>query len=293
MLEQLAIQIETDRHDVAALCGTENAARTPNLQVAHGDAKTCAQRAVLLDRADPFARGANCHHLTRKKEICIRFVLGPSDASAQLIEIGETKSVCTIDDDGIGVRNIEPALDDRRANEYVDVPADESRHDGLEFVRIHLAMPDLNPCLRTKIDNTIPRAADRLDAVMQEENLTLPLEFAIDRVANEPLIVPGHDRFHRQAIQWRGLNRGHVFYADERKVKRARDWRGGQRQDVDEFEELFEFFFVQNAEALLLVDHDEAEIFEDNIAGDQPVRSDHNIDTAFAQQLQDFLLFGL
>src|SRR5205823_3163265 len=115
---------------------------------------------------------------------------------------------------------------------------------------------------------TRPRAVDRLDAVMQEENLTLPLEFAIDRVANEPLIVPGHDRFHRQAIQRRSLNRGHVFYADERKVKRARDWRSGQRQDVDEFEELLKFFFVQNAEALLLVDDDEAEIFEDNIAGD-------------------------
>src|SRR5207247_5065478 len=189
-----------------------NAARAPNLQVAHGDPKTCAQRAVLLDRADPFARGANCHHLTRKKEICVRFVLGSSDAPAQLIEIGETKSVCTIDDDGIGVRNIEPALDNRRANDYVDFSADESRHDAFQFVRIHLAMPDLNPCLWTKMDNTIGRRVDRMDAVMQKENLTLPFEFAIDRVANEPLIVPGHDRFQRPAIQWRVRNGVHVFY---------------------------------------------------------------------------------
>ena len=101
---------------MAALCSTENAARTPNLQVAHGDAKTCAQRAVLLDRADPFARGANCHHLTRKKEISVRFVLGPADPPAQLIEIGETKPIRTIDDDRVGVRNIESALDDRCAN---------------------------------------------------------------------------------------------------------------------------------------------------------------------------------
>ena len=90
-------------------------------------------------------------------------------------------------------------------------------------------MPDLNPCLRAKIDDTIARSVDRLDAVMQKENLTLPLEFAIDRVANEPLIIPRHHRFHRQAIEWRGLNRGHVFYADERKIKGARDWRGGER----------------------------------------------------------------
>ena len=116
LLEQLAVQIEADRHDVAALCCTENAARPPNLQVSHGNAETGTQRAVLFDRVDPFARGANCHHLTRKKEISVRFVLGPPDPPAQLIEIGETKPIRTIDDDRVGVRNIESALDDRRAN---------------------------------------------------------------------------------------------------------------------------------------------------------------------------------
>src|SRR3954470_18080861 len=42
LLEQLTIQIETDRHDVAALRGAENAARATNLKIPHGDAKTSA-----------------------------------------------------------------------------------------------------------------------------------------------------------------------------------------------------------------------------------------------------------
>jgi len=50
-------------------------------------------------------------------------------------------------------------------------------------------MPDFNVGLRTKIDNTVARALDRRYAVVQKENLTLPLKFATDRVANEPLIV--------------------------------------------------------------------------------------------------------
>jgi len=42
LLEQLTIQIETHCHDVAALRGSENAARAANLQIPHGDAKTSA-----------------------------------------------------------------------------------------------------------------------------------------------------------------------------------------------------------------------------------------------------------
>ena len=78
------------------------------------------------------------------------------------------------------------------------------------------------------------------------------------------------------------------FAPTKRKIKRARDRRGGKRQHIDELEELFEFLLVQNAEALLLVDHDQAEILEDDVAGNEPVRADDDIDAAFAQQLQHF-----
>ena len=40
LLEQLTIQIETNRHDVAALRGAENTARAANFEISHGDAKT-------------------------------------------------------------------------------------------------------------------------------------------------------------------------------------------------------------------------------------------------------------
>ncbi len=48
---------------------------------------------------------------------------------------------------------------------------------------------------------------------------------------------------------------------------------------------------MQHAEALLFVDHDQAEIFENNVAGNEPVRADDDIDAAVAQLLEDFALF--
>ena len=229
LFEQLAVQIETNRHDMAALRRSENAARPTNLQIAHRDAKARAQRAVLLDGADSFSRGANCHHFPREQEIGVSFMLGPADAPAQLIKVGETKPVRAIDDYGVGVWDIETAFNNRRANQHVDLPRDEPCHDGFQFVRIHLAMPDLNLRLRTKIDNTIPCALDSHHSVVQKENLTLPSEFAINRIANDPLIVAGHHRFHWQAVKGWGLNGGHVFYANKRKVQRSRNRSCGER----------------------------------------------------------------
>ena len=96
-------------------------------------------------------------------------------------------------------------------------------------------MADFDPRLRTEIDNAIARTLNGHYPVVQKENLALPLQFAIDRIANDPLVVGGHHRLHRQTVKWRGLNRGHVFYAHQRKVERARDWRCGKRQDINKF----------------------------------------------------------
>ena len=84
----------------------------------------------------------------------------------------------------------------------------------------------------------------------------------------------------------------HVVHADERQVERARNRRGGEREHVDELEQLLELLLVQDAEALLLVDDDQAEILENDVAGDEPMRADDDIDAAFAQQLQDFALLA-
>ena len=139
-----------------------------NFQIAHRDAKAGAERAVLLDRVDPLARRAHRHHLAREQQVGVGLVLGAPDATAELIEIGEPEAIGAIDDDRVGVRNIETALDDRRANEHVDFPGDETRHDRLERVRIHLSVADLHSRLRTKLDDAVAHFFDRLHAVVRE-----------------------------------------------------------------------------------------------------------------------------
>ena len=165
------------------------------------------------------------------------------------------------------------------------LPATKFRHHGLQSVRVHLAVAKFDPRAGAKLGNAVAHFLDRLHAVVEEINLALALQFAVDRIADNALVVTADDRFDRQTIERRRLDRGHVFHADEREIKRARNRRGGEREHIDELEELLEFFLVQHAEALLFVDHDQTEILEEHVAGNDAMRADHDIDAAFAQEL--------
>ncbi len=78
----------------------------------------------------------------------------------------------------------------------------------------------------------------------------------------------------------------------EREVKRARNRRGGEGEHVHQPEELLELLLVHHAEALLLVDHDQAEILENDILGNQAVRADDDIHAAVVQLPQHLALLG-
>src|SRR5438067_4222600 len=145
-------------------------------------------------------------------------------------------------------------------------------------------MPDFNSGLRAKMDDSMTRSLDGRYAIVQKKHLPLPFQLAVDRSANDSFIVGRHHCFYWQTVERRGLNRGHVFYAYERKIESARNRRGRERQHIDQLKQLFEFLLVQNSEPLFLIDHYQAELFEHDVAGDEPVRANDDIGTAFPQQ---------
>ena len=110
-----------------------------------------------------------------------------------------------------------------------------------------------------------------------------------DRLDRDPLVVladEGEDglAFGRWCLQER-----QVADAHERHLEGARNRCRRQRQDVDVRLELLDLLLVLDPEALLLVDDEETEVFEPDVAGQQAVGSDHAIDLAVAQTLLNHL----
>ena len=127
---------------MAALLGAEQVAGAADFEVAHGDFEAGAERGVLLDGVDALAGVADGHHVARQQQDGVGLLAGAADAAAELIEIGEAEAVGAVDEDGVGVRDVDAGLDDGGGEQDVGLAVDEGVHDDFEVVLLHLAVAD-------------------------------------------------------------------------------------------------------------------------------------------------------
>src|SRR5262249_7075850 len=82
----------------------------------------------------------------------------------------------------------------------------------------------------------------------------------------------------------------HVASTCESKIKGPWNRRGTESQYINQSTEHFKFFFVQHAESLFLIDHDETEVFEGSVVLQQTMGADHNVHGSRGQILNHALL---
>src|SRR5205807_3742070 len=113
LLEQLAVEFEADGGDVAALLRAEQVSRAPDFKIAHGDFESAAEGGVLFYGGEAFANVRQQTGMAWEQKVGVSLVLVPADAAAQLVEIAEAETVGAIDNNCVGIGNIEAAFDNR------------------------------------------------------------------------------------------------------------------------------------------------------------------------------------
>src|SRR5439155_5191050 len=142
-------------------------------------------------------------------------------------ELGEAEPFRALDDQRVGARDVEPRLDDRGRHQYLIASAQEPEHRPLEGRRLHLTVYDGDARGRDERPNLLGRLVDRLDAVVQVEDLAAALELALDRPAHEVVVVVADIGVDRATALGRGLDHRDVAKAGERHLERARNRRRG------------------------------------------------------------------
>ena len=130
---------------------------------------------------------------------------------------------------------------------------------------------------------------DGVHAVVHEINLAAALEFLLDGGLNQLFIPVGDYGLDRDAVFGRRFDHAHIAQADQRHVQRARDGRGRHGEHVHLLAHLLEAFFVADAEALLFVDDQQAEVGELYVFRKQAVGADEDIDFAGLDAFAEFL----
>ena len=124
------------------LLAAQQLACATNFQVAHGDAETRAELAGLLQGGQALARDHRQALVAVIEHVGIGLHCGATNTAAQLIELRQAELVSAVDDDGVGGGNIEPALDDRRADQHLELAVGKGQHDLLQLSLRHLAVAD-------------------------------------------------------------------------------------------------------------------------------------------------------
>src|SRR5439155_23843686 len=131
------VELETDLLHFARLLLAQYLARAADFEVVHGEIEAGAQLFHELDRLQPFLRLRGERFLGRRQQIRVRLMVRAADAAAQLMQLREPKAVRTVDYDRVGSRDIEPRLDDRRAQEEIAALLVELAHDALKLAPGH------------------------------------------------------------------------------------------------------------------------------------------------------------
>ena len=165
---------------MARLLAAEQVPRAADLEVAHRDLEPRPEVGELADRLQPLVGLLGEARVVRVEQIRVRPLTAAADAAAQLVQLGEPEPVGAIDDERVDVRDVEPALDDRRADEHVVVALPEVEHDALEPSLVHLAVRDPDARLGHELAEVLGDELDVLDLVVHEEHLAFAEELAPD-----------------------------------------------------------------------------------------------------------------
>ena len=294
LFEELAVHLEADAGDVAVLLGAKQVARAADLEVAHGDLEAGAELSEFLHGLQALLRRLRQDLIRLVDEVREGHVVRAADAPAHLVELRQAEMVGVVDNDGIGIGDIEAVLDDARREQDVVIALVEVHHDVLEHLFRHLPVCRLDPRLRHERLDVVAHAVDCVDAVVDEVDLAAALHLAPDGVRNNRIVVLDDVRLHGEALGRRRLDDAHVTRADKRHVQRARYRRRRERQDVDARRELADLVLLLDAEALLLVDDQETEVLPlDLVLVEDGVRANQDVHLAEAHLLDGLLLlFG-
>src|SRR5262249_55444945 len=140
-------------------------------QIQGRDAKAGAQLRELSDGRQASTRNRRQLLLGRNQEIRVSPAVRAAYAPAQLIKLRKTVCIGAVYDDCVRARDVYSVLNNRRCDEHIIFVINEIEHDALHLFLVHLAVADGNARLGNKTLYQRRDRLDRLDAIVNEEDL--------------------------------------------------------------------------------------------------------------------------
>ena len=247
---------------------------------------------MLADRPQPFVGLLGQLVVGRVHKVGVRPLPGPPDPAPQLVQLAQPQHVGTVDHEGVHGGHVYAGLDNRRAHQDVVAALPEVQHDPFQRPLVHLAVGNGNAGFGDELAKARRHLVDVADPVVDEEDLAFPEQFPPHRFRHRPLVVLA-DVGEDGAAFGRGCrDEGEVPYAGQGHFQSARYRRSRHRKHVHICAQLLYRLFVVDPETLFLVHHEQAQVLELDVAGQQFMRADDDVHRPVGQAVGDRPRFG-
>ena len=204
LFQKLQEEIVAHLGYLARLGCAQEVSRSPYLQVFHGQGEA-ATGLHLDDSHEPLPCILWYLRKVWYQEIGECLFMAPAHAPAQLIELGQAKVVCPVNDHGIGRWYVYPRFDDGGTDQAVDLAAYEPDHYLLKSGFFHLAVGYLDHCPWEHSSQSLCHPFYALDPVVNVEDLSPPGQFVFDGFFYNGWIELGKKGLYREAVPGRCL----------------------------------------------------------------------------------------
>ena len=201
------------------------------------------------------------------KQISISAHCATAHPSPQLVELRQTELVGPVDDDRVGIGDVQPTLDDGGADQNIEFAFGESQHGFLQLSFWHLAVGDLHRSFRDDLADAIGNLLDALHPIVHEKHLAVAVEFPQNGITNQRFVIEPDRGLDGQAFFRRGIDGAEITHAGQAHVQGAGNGRGREGEHIHLRPHLFDALFVANAKALLLIHDQQSQVFELHIFG--------------------------
>ncbi len=286
LAQHVVVELEADLLHIARLLLAQHFAGAANLQVVHGQIEARAQFFHLLNGFEPLAGllGQTLH--IGHQQIGVGLVMRAPDAAAQLVQLRQAELVGPRHDDGVGAGYVDAGFDNGGAQQNIEALGVEVAHHPFQIALVHLAVGDFDARFGHQFFELATAVFDGLDLVVQEIHLAAALNFAQDGLAHHRAAFAAHEGLDRQPLLRRGGDHAQIAQPFERHAQGARNGCGGEGEQIDRGAHGLERLFVAHAEAVLLIDDDQAEPVELDRGRQQLMGTDDDVHRAARQAVE-------
>ena len=185
-----------------------------------------------------------------------------------------------------GRGHVDAGFDDGRAQQQVVALGDEVAHDALQLALGHLAVGDGNARFGQDFFQLNAAVFDGVHLVVQKVNLPAALEFAQHGFADDAAAFVAHEGLDGQPPLRGGGDHAQVAQALQRHAQGARNRRGREGEHVHFSAQLLHLLLVAHAEAVFLVDDEQAQVLELRFFAQQFVRAHDDVHRAIGHALE-------